>query len=74
MPDKHAKLSPSAAARWINCPGSIRLSEKVPPPPSSDYADEGTLAHAVAETKLLRETRILTARIYNDRIINSDGD
>ena len=68
MPDKHAKLSPSAAARWINCPGSIRLSEKVPPPPSSDYADEGTLAHAVAETKLLRETRILTARIYNDRI------
>ena len=68
MPDKHARLSPSAAARWINCPGSIRLSEQVPPEPPSEYADEGTLAHSVAETKLLRETGILTTRIFNARM------
>lgn len=52
MPSKHAKLSPSAALRWINCPGSIKLSEQCPPPGSSEYAEEGTLAHAVAEAKI----------------------
>ena len=49
---KHAKLSPSAAERWINCPGSIRLAEQCPPAPSSEYADEGTAAHRLAELKV----------------------
>ena len=52
MPKAHAKLSPSAAERWINCPGSIRLSEQCPPAPSSEYADEGTAAHRLAELKV----------------------
>lgn len=52
MPKKHAKLSPSAAERWINCPGSIRLAEQCPPAPSSEYADEGTAAHRLAELKV----------------------
>lgn len=56
MSRAHAKLSPSAAERWINCPGSIRLSEQCPPAPSSDYADEGTAAHALAELKVLSIT------------------
>lgn len=49
---KHARLSPSAASRWINCPGSIALSEQCPAPTTSDYAEEGTTAHALAELKL----------------------
>ena len=44
----HAKLSPSAAHRWINCPGSIRESEGVPNV-SSKFAEEGTAAHTLAE-------------------------
>lgn len=52
MPDQHARLNPSGAERWIHCPGSIRLSEQCPPPGSSEYADEGTKAHAIAEAKL----------------------
>jgi hypothetical protein len=52
MPKAHAKLSPSAAERWINCPGSIRLAEQCPPAGSTDYADEGTAAHRLAEAKL----------------------
>ena len=52
MSKAHARLSPSAAERWINCPGSIRLSEQCPPAGSTDYADEGTAAHALAEAKL----------------------
>ena len=51
MTKQHALLSPSSAERWIHCPGSVRLSEGVPAA-SSAYADEGTLAHAIAELKL----------------------
>ena len=52
MPSKHAKLSPSSAERWLNCPGFVALAAKCPEPPESPYAAEGTLAHAVAESKL----------------------
>ena len=53
MPKAHARLSPSAAVRWINCPGSVALSAVCPPAGSSDYADEGTAAHRLAELKAL---------------------
>lgn len=43
----HAKLAPSSAARWINCPGSIRETEGVVET-SSAYANEGTAAHELA--------------------------
>ena len=49
----HSKKGASAAHRWINCPGSIRLSEKcVQSDDGSEYAKEGTAAHALAEVKL----------------------
>lgn len=51
MPSQHAKLSPSAAERWIQCPASIRMEEKVPPEPESEYAAEGTAAHSLGEIK-----------------------
>lgn len=51
MPDTHARLSCSAAKRWINCPGSVLVSEKFPQT-SSSYAEEGTFAHSLAETIL----------------------
>ena len=37
----------STASRVINCPGSVALVAKMPPRPSSKYADEGTLLHEV---------------------------
>lgn len=50
----HAKLSPSAAKRWLNCPGSIRLIDKLEVKDSpSKYAAEGTVAHEICETCLL---------------------
>lgn len=52
MAKAHAKLSPSAADRWIHCPGSIRLAEQCPAAESSAYADEGTAAHYLAELKV----------------------
>jgi len=50
---EHAKLSPSAAERWMSCPGSIRLSEGIKDV-SSSYAEEGTLAHKIAEECLTK--------------------
>lgn len=43
----HAELSPSSAARWMACPGSVALSRDIPNT-SSAYADEGTAAHELA--------------------------
>ena len=43
----HARLSPSAAHRWMHCPGSVRLEAGLPDT-SSVHADEGTAAHALA--------------------------
>jgi len=48
----HAKLSPSAADRWMTCPGSVVLSEGMPEK-SSTFAEEGTCAHALGEACLL---------------------
>lgn len=49
MPGQHAVLSPSASGRWLQCPASVRMAEKVPQGSESKYAHEGTLAHALAE-------------------------
>ena len=35
----------STAKRVIACPGSVALVDKMPPSPSSSYANEGTLLH-----------------------------
>lgn len=49
----HAKLSPSSAHRWLECPGSVRLASEMEKAGvvegSSVYADEGTMAHTLAE-------------------------
>jgi len=48
---KHSSIvGGSTASRVINCPASVALCAKMPPKPSSKYADEGTLLHnAIAE-------------------------
>ncbi len=47
---QHAVLSASSSDRWIHCPPSVRLSEGFEDK-ESDYALEGTCAHALAEYK-----------------------
>lgn len=64
MPEKHARLGPSAAHRWIECPGSVVLSEQCPVPAPSEYAEEGTIAHALAELKLRKYLGELRGAAY----------
>jgi len=45
------RLRPSAAERWIACPGSVQLSEGLDGGSDSWYAAEGTHAHALAALK-----------------------
>lgn len=48
---KHSILSPSSCKRWVNCPPSALLNHQAERT-TSEYAEEGTLAHAVAEEEL----------------------
>jgi len=47
-PRAHARLSPSAAERWLTCPASVKVGEALPKPPTSRFAEEGTRAHALS--------------------------
>lgn len=58
MPGTHAALSPSSAKRWCMCSPSARLNQKFSDlfgDRGSEYAEEGTKAHALSELKLRRE-------------------
>lgn len=51
MAVKHAVLSASSSERWLKCPPSARLCEAYEDK-GSDYAAEGTDAHALCEFRL----------------------
>jgi hypothetical protein len=48
----HAKLSASGSEKWMTCTPSAKMEEQFPDE-SSDFAREGTFAHAVFEQDLL---------------------
>lgn len=62
---KHALFSPSAAHRWMHCPGSVALCADLPQE-SSEYADEGTAAHTLASLCLPEK---LEAKAFIDSAI-----
>ena len=51
----HAELSPSSAARWMTCPGSVAASRGIEDKGSA-FADEGTDAHELAAICLINNT------------------
>ena len=64
----------STASRVINCPGSVALVAKMPPKPSSKYADEGTLLHDVM-SDLLSSDKVVAdflGRKYNDIVLTQE--
>ena len=77
---QHSKIvGGSTAKRVINCPGSVALVAKMPPQPSSKYADEGTMLHEAVSSVLMGltehdvigtvyEGQTLTQELYNEKI------
>lgn len=66
-PEKHALLSASAAYRWLVCTAAPRFEEGLPESTSS-YAEEGRLAHAIAELKVLKKFTVMSSRTYTTRL------
>jgi len=52
MAGTHSRLSASSSRRWIECPGSLALSALVPAEEESEFAAEGSSAHALADACL----------------------
>lgn len=67
-PEQHALLSASSAGRWLVCTAAPRFEEQFPES-TSEYAEEGRLAHSFCELKLLKKFTVsikpktFTARI-----------
>ena len=64
----------STAKRVINCPGSVALVQKMPPQPSSKYADEGTLLHDTIADVLhnLDEPQTFLGRVHNEQVLTQE--
>jgi hypothetical protein len=63
----HALLSASGSEKWLNCPPSAKLEAEIEEK-SSEYAQEGTFAHALAELKLARYLENITALKYESKL------
>ena len=67
-PEKHALLSASSASRWLKCTAAPRFEEQFPEN-TTDYAEEGRLAHAICELKVIKQfTTQLTPRTFTTRL------
>lgn len=53
----HARFSPSQSERFLACPGSVAMLERVPARQESPYAIEGTKAHEVLDAALQNRVR-----------------
>ncbi len=63
-PKQHALLSASAAHRWLACTAAPRFEEQFASG-TSEYAEEGTLAHEVSELFARKHFTVMTNRKYN---------
>lgn len=63
---EHALLGASKANMWLNCPPSIKASEDIPDI-TSEYAKEGTRAHALGELSLRLFLKQITKKQYDKK-------
>ena len=63
-PNKHALLSASSAHRWLACTAAPHFEENFPDG-TSNYAEEGTLAHAICELYARKKFTVMTTRKFN---------
>ena len=73
MSKGHALLAPSSAGRWLNCTPSARL-EATFPESSSRAAEEGTLAHKIAEDTLLFKLGRIQKFVFETKMAGHRSD
>ena len=67
-PTEHALLSASSASRWLNCTAAPRFEENFPES-TSEFAEEGRLAHSFCELKVLKKfTTSVAQRSYTTQL------
>lgn len=72
-PEYHARLGPSSSKRWLNCPLSVKLGEGTPER-TSEAAEEGRLAHAIAELKALKKFKVLSRKTFDSQMKKLQGE
>lgn len=65
----HAKISASGASKWTACTPSAHLEEFFPNE-STEFAEEGTLAHELAENNLKSELGLIDKQACFERAID----
>lgn len=63
----HARLSPSAAHRWLRCTASPTLEAQYETT-TSEYAEEGTFAHSLAELCTSNTLGLINKRSYTAKL------
>ena len=66
----HSYIGASSAARWLACPGSVRLYKGLTQRRATIYAATGTVAHELCEKCLLENTEPLN---YLGKVFEQDG-
>lgn len=66
-PTEHALLSASSAHRWLACTAAPRFEEQFPNG-TSDYAEEGSLAHSICELYARKHFTVMTNRKFNSEL------
>ena len=66
-PTEHALLSASSANRWLACTAAPRFEEQFPNG-TSDYAEEGSLAHSICELYARKHFSVMTNRKFNSEL------
>lgn len=71
---KHARLSPSSAEKWVNCPAAPFLEKDVEDSPS-EYASTGTAAHWLAAEGFTTYGGMLPIELIDQTIgVTQNGD
>ena len=72
-PEYHARVSPSAAGRWLHCPQTVALGETMPES-STPWTEAGRLAHSIAELKARKKFFPMSTRTYNSQLKKLQAD
>lgn len=65
----HAFFAPSAAHRWLNCPGSMAFAENQQEGDSTKYADDGSASHAWC-AEIISNGNIYQPELGDTKVIN----